>query len=122
MQDDTGAFGPAGDEPGDGLAAPDFDAPDFDAPDIAAPDFDAPDFPPAEPAAAAAPPLAVPRPDTGELRVDAALSLLDELTELPVTEHPAMFEQVHAQLSEVLDELGARMAPRPPVPPRRDGR
>jgi hypothetical protein len=106
MQDDTGAFGPADDEPGDGLAAP---------------DFAAPDFPAGEPAAAAAPPLAVPRPETGELRVDAALSLLDELTELPVTEHPAMFEQVHAQLSEVLDELGARMAPRPPVPPRRDG-
>ncbi len=52
-------------------------------------------------------PLAVPRPETGEPRVDAALSLLDELTELPVTEHPAMFEQVHAQLSEVLGELGA---------------
>jgi hypothetical protein len=116
MQDDTGAFGPADDEPGDGLAAPDFADPDFPAPDFAAPDF-----PAGEPAAAAAPPLAVPRPETGELRVDAALSLLDELTELPVTEHPAMFEQVHAQLSEVLDELGARMAPRPPVPPRRDG-
>jgi hypothetical protein len=112
MQDDTGAFGPADDEPGDGFAAPDFAAPDFTAPDFAA----------GEPTAAAAPPLAVPRPETGELRVDAALSLLDELTELPVTEHPAMFEQVHAQLSEVLDELGARMAPRPPAPPRRDGR
>jgi hypothetical protein len=50
-------------------------------------------------------PLPVPRPETGEPRVDAALSLLDDLTELPVTEHPAVFERVHAQLGEVLGEL-----------------
>jgi hypothetical protein len=50
-------------------------------------------------------PLPVPRPETGESRVDAALSLLDDLTELPVTEHPAVFERVHAQLGEVLGEL-----------------
>ena len=75
MQDDTGAFGPADDEPGESLPSPDFAA----------------DEPAAEPAR----PLTVPRPETGELRVDAALSLLDE--------------------------LGARMAPRPAVPPRRDG-
>ena len=97
MRDDTGAYGPADGEPGESLPSP--------------------DFPADEPAR----PLTVPRPETGEFRVDAALSLLDELTELPVTEHPAMFEQVHAQLSEVLDELGARMAPRPAGPPRRDG-
>lgn len=52
-------------------------------------------------------PLPVPRPETGEPRVDVALSLLDDLTELPVTEHPAVFERVHAQLSEVLGELGS---------------
>jgi hypothetical protein len=52
-------------------------------------------------------PLAVPRPETGESRVDAALSLLDDLTELPVTEHPAVFERVHAELGEVLGELGS---------------
>ncbi|HUZ22466.1 MAG TPA: hypothetical protein VMV07_01735 [Streptosporangiaceae bacterium] len=51
--------------------------------------------------------LAVPRPETGEARVDAALSLLDDLTELPVTEHPAVFERVHAELGEVLGELGS---------------
>lgn len=50
--------------------------------------------------------LSVPRPETGEDRVDAALSMLDDLTELPVTDHPAVFEHVHAQLSEVLGELG----------------
>jgi hypothetical protein len=55
-------------------------------------------------------PLAVPRPETGEVRVDAVLSVLDDLTELPVAEHPAIFEHVHAELSEVLGELGSRSA------------
>jgi hypothetical protein len=53
-------------------------------------------------------PLAVPRPETGDARVDAALSVLDDLTELPVAEHPAIFEHVQAELSEVLGELGSR--------------
>jgi len=44
-------------------------------------------------------------PGTGEPRVDAALRLLDRLPGLPVSEHPGLFEQVHAQLSEVLGEL-----------------
>jgi hypothetical protein len=42
---------------------------------------------------------------TGEPRVDAALRLLERLPGLPVAEHPQLFEQVHAQLSEVLGEL-----------------
>ena len=42
---------------------------------------------------------------TGEPRVDAALKLLDRLSELPVSDHPELFEQVHARLSEVLGEL-----------------
>ncbi len=42
---------------------------------------------------------------TGQPRVDAALRLLDRLPGLPVSEHPELFEQVHAQLSEVLGEL-----------------
>lgn len=46
-----------------------------------------------------------PRPATGEPRVDAALKLLDRLPGLPVSEHPELFEQVHAQLSHVLGEL-----------------
>ena len=109
MQDETGTYrpGPADSGPA-GHPGPPAEDPGF--PDAAA-----------RPAAEPARPLPVPRPETGEFRVDAALSLLDDLSELPVTEHPAMFEHVHAQLSEVLDELGARMAPRPPVPPRRDG-
>lgn len=47
------------------------------------------------------------RPTTGEPRVDEALRGLDDLTELPVSAHPAVFEQVHARLREVLDELGS---------------
>ena len=46
-----------------------------------------------------------PVPTTGEPRVDAALKLLDRLPGLPVSEHPELFEQVHAQLSDVLGEL-----------------
>jgi hypothetical protein len=45
------------------------------------------------------------RPGTGEPRVDAALRLLDRLVTIPVSEHPGLYEQVHAQLSEVLGEL-----------------
>jgi hypothetical protein len=42
---------------------------------------------------------------TGEPRVDETLRRLDEIDELPVTEHPAVFERVHSQLVEVLGEL-----------------
>jgi hypothetical protein len=48
---------------------------------------------------------AEPVPSTGEPRVDAALTLLDRLPELPVSEHAVLFERVHAQLSDVLGEL-----------------
>jgi hypothetical protein len=66
-----------------------------------------------EPAAAAAEPapiagesaLGEPAGATGEPRVDAALRLLERLPGLPVSEHPELFEQVHAQLSDVLSEL-----------------
>jgi hypothetical protein len=42
---------------------------------------------------------------TGEPRVDAALKLLERLPGLSVSEHARLFEQVHAQLTEVLGEL-----------------
>jgi hypothetical protein len=48
---------------------------------------------------------------TGEPRVDAALARLDELEGLPVTEHRAVFEDVHERLSEVLGELAAGQTP-----------
>jgi hypothetical protein len=55
-----------------------------------------PDQAPASQAAAAG---------TGEPRVDAALNRLNELADLGIHDHPAVFERVHAELSEVLGEL-----------------
>jgi hypothetical protein len=54
------------------------------------------------------------RPATGESKVDEALARLDELAELPVAEHPAVFEQVHRRLRDVLGELDSG----PPGPGR----
>ena len=48
------------------------------------------------------------RPSTGEPRVDAALGRLDELAGRPVTEHRAVFEDVHRRLRDVLGELDSR--------------
>jgi hypothetical protein len=45
---------------------------------------------------------------TGEPRVDAALARLDELAGRPVTEHRAIFEDVHRRLKDVLGELDTR--------------
>jgi hypothetical protein len=52
-----------------------------------------------------------PRPATGEPRVDAALARLDELAGHPVTEHRAIFEDVHQRLRDVLGELDTRDHP-----------
>jgi len=51
------------------------------------------------------------RPSTGEPRVDAALARLDELQGRPVTEHRAVFEDVHRRLRDVLGELDSRLQP-----------
>jgi hypothetical protein len=48
------------------------------------------------------------RPATGEPRVDAALARLDELAGRPVTEHRAIFDDVHRRLKDVLGELDTR--------------
>ena len=48
---------------------------------------------------------------SGEPRVDAALRSLDTLPSRPVDEHPAVFEQVHASLVEVLGELRSDIGP-----------
>jgi hypothetical protein len=48
------------------------------------------------------------RPATGEPRVDAALARLAELAARPVTEHRAVFEDVHRRLRDVLGELDTR--------------
>lgn len=47
-----------------------------------------------------------PQPSTGDPRVDEAVSRLDELPGLPVTEHAAVFEHVHQRLTEALGDLG----------------
>jgi len=56
---------------------------------------------PGQPGAASA------RPATGDVRVDEAVSQLEELAELPVAEHPAVFERVHQRLTEALGEADA---------------
>jgi hypothetical protein len=47
------------------------------------------------------------RPATGDVRVDEAVSELEELAGLPVAEHPAVFERVHQRLTEALGDAGA---------------
>ena len=42
---------------------------------------------------------------TGEPRVDAAVLRLAELDDLPVSEHPAVYERVHEELVDLLGEL-----------------
>ncbi|HWF82517.1 MAG TPA: hypothetical protein VN695_18220 [Streptosporangiaceae bacterium] len=49
---------------------------------------------------------------TGEPRVDAALRRLGELGDLPVSEHPPVFERVHSSLVDVLGELRSGVADR----------
>jgi len=96
-QDRLGPTGPAGDDPaGDHLA-------EAQAGELQASDPGAG----VDPALAATPASA---PGTGDLRVDAALTLLDRLPELPVAEHAPVFERVHAELTEVLGDTDADSA------------
>lgn len=46
-----------------------------------------------------------PRPTTGEPAVDAALSRLDHLDEAPVSEHVAVYDDVHRNLQDALADL-----------------
>lgn len=86
---------------------------------------------PAPPPPAAVPFPAAPPPEpTGEEKVDAALGRLAELARLPVSEHVAVFEDVHRRVQDVLTSVDQETAgpptPRPPgpgiVPARPDGR
>jgi hypothetical protein len=45
--------------------------------------------------------------ETGEPRVDEAIAGLGRLGDLPLEEHVAVFEDTHARLRQVLDELDA---------------
>jgi hypothetical protein len=47
----------------------------------------------------------VPRPSTGDARVDDAVARLDGLAGLPAAEHLAVFEYVHERLTEALGDL-----------------
>jgi hypothetical protein len=42
---------------------------------------------------------------TGDPRVDAAIGRLGELDELPVSDHPGVYERIHERLVDVLGEL-----------------
>jgi hypothetical protein len=65
-----------------------------------------------EPAAARQAAGLAAQPSTGDARVDEALGRLGELAELPVAEHPAVFEHVHRRLAEALGEIGPGSAGR----------
>ena len=65
----------------------------------------------AEPPVTGEPPATGGPPATGEPRVDAALSPLGELDELPVSEHPGVYDRIHEQLVEVLGELHSAQIP-----------
>jgi hypothetical protein len=58
---------------------------------------------------------------TGENRVDEAVSRLADLAELPVAEHPAIFEHVHQRLTEALGDLDAREQAAPDDGPGQSG-
>jgi hypothetical protein len=55
-------------------------------------------------------------PATGDDRVDEAVARLADLTELPVAEHPAVFEYVHERLTAALGDLDVRGSARPGSP------
>jgi hypothetical protein len=45
---------------------------------------------------------------TGEPRVDAATARLDEVTDLPTTDHVAVYDDVHRRLQDALADADAR--------------
>lgn len=53
------------------------------------------------------------RPATGDGRVDEAVARLVDLAELPVAEHPAVFEYLHERLTEALGDLDVRDQAKP---------
>ena len=61
------------------------------------------------------------RPSTGDARVDDAVARLDDLPGLPVAEHLAVFEYVHARLTEALGDLDVQAPARPADQPAGPG-
>ncbi|HUY46849.1 MAG TPA: hypothetical protein VMV92_14115 [Streptosporangiaceae bacterium] len=62
---------------------------------------------------AASPPGTV---TTGDTRVDDALHKLADLAELPLHEHPAVFEHIHGALTGALGTLDSGTEGIPPAP------
>ena len=52
------------------------------------------------------------RPTTGDARVDDAVARLDDLADLPIAEHLAVFEYVHERLTEALGDLDVHASAR----------
>lgn len=52
--------------------------------------------------------IAQPWTPTGDVRVDSAVELLDSLAELPISEHLAVFEDVHRRLHETLADTSGQ--------------
>ena len=55
---------------------------------------------------------------TGDSRVDAAIGGLASLEDTDLAERPAVLEEVHDRLREILGELGDPGRPAPAVPAR----
>jgi hypothetical protein len=53
----------------------------------------------------------LPGDPTGDPRVDQVLQGLAELPDLPVTEHPPVYERIHGDLAEVLGKLRPGVGP-----------
>jgi hypothetical protein len=64
---------------------------------------------------------AAPSATTGDSRVDQAVSRLDELAGLPVTQHPAVFEYVHERLTEALGDTDGHGRPGTGTPGQQAG-
>jgi hypothetical protein len=47
---------------------------------------------------------------TGDARVDEAIAPLGQLADVPLEDHPAIFERIHDRLREVLGELNPGLA------------
>lgn len=64
-----------------------------------------------EPTAAAVPEDSADEDGTGDARADAATEALGELDALPVSEHVERYAAVHAQLQDILNEVGSPASP-----------
>jgi hypothetical protein len=69
----------------------------------------------------APPPVPEAAGTTGDPQVDEALRKLADLAELPLNEHPAVFEQIHGALTGALGTLDPASAAGPAAGPASGG-